>query len=129
MPWTLLGPLEVRALWLGVQGRESVAELVPDFLVKPLIPPNACFRFFQVVVLGPHCHQLVGVSYTSRPELGWAECTLAMLTPSDPVRWPVAKGQGGLLVGVAERASGRGREKETSLSHWEGRPTGGHESV
>lgn len=49
----LLGPVEQP----GIQGRESVAGLVPDFLVKPLIPLNACFCFFQVV-LGPHCHQL-----------------------------------------------------------------------
>lgn len=45
---------------LGIQGRESVAELVPDFLVKPLILLIAYFRFFQVV-LGPLCHQLWAV--------------------------------------------------------------------
>lgn len=48
------------ALWLGIQGRESVAELVPDFLVKPLILLIAYFCFFQVV-LGPFCHQLWAV--------------------------------------------------------------------
>lgn len=50
--------MEVWALQLGIQGRESVVELVLDFLVKPLILLNACFCFFQVVVLGPLCHQL-----------------------------------------------------------------------
>lgn len=54
----LSGLLEVWARQLGVQGGESVAELVPHFLVKPLILPNACFCFFQVVVLGQLCHQL-----------------------------------------------------------------------
>lgn len=54
---TLSGPVEAWALWRGIQGCESVAELVPDFLVKPLILLVAYFRFFQVV-LGPLCHQL-----------------------------------------------------------------------
>lgn len=58
---TLLGPVEAWALWLGIQGRESVAELVPDFLVKPLILLMAYFRCFQVAVLGPLCHQLWAV--------------------------------------------------------------------
>lgn len=57
VPWTLLGPVAAWALWPGIQGCESVAELVPDFLVKPLILLNACFCFFQVVVLGPLCRQ------------------------------------------------------------------------
>ena len=46
VPWTLLGPAVSWALWPGIQGCESVAELVPDFLVKPLILLNACFCFF-----------------------------------------------------------------------------------
>lgn len=53
----LLGLLAVWARRPGGQGGESVAELAPHFLVKPLILPNACFCVFQVV-LGPLCHQL-----------------------------------------------------------------------
>lgn len=54
----ILGPMAVWALWLGTLVRDSAAELVSDFRVKPLILLNACFCFFQVDVLGPLCHQL-----------------------------------------------------------------------
>lgn len=92
MPWTLLGPLEVGAWWPRIQGRESVAELAPDFLVKPLILPNACFCLFQVVVLGPPCHQL------------WAFPSPAA-QPRSPAPPPqVASGKGTGRTGAGPRA-------------------------
>lgn len=87
VPWTLLGPVEVWALLQGIQGCESVAEQVPDFLVKPLILRSACFCFFQVVVLGPLCHQLwpfpAPAAQPSSPP------------PSRPLTWPWTKRQDG----------------------------------
>lgn len=66
---------------------ESVAELVPDFLVKPLILRSACFCFFEVVVLGPLCHQLwpfpAPAAQPSSPP------------PSRPLTWPWTKRQDG----------------------------------
>ena len=94
----------------GVQGCESVAEQVPDFLVKPLILLNACFHFFQVVVLELPCHQLwVAPAPAACAQQIRAECPLAPLSLF-PLHWPLASVRVdsrwslcGLLVGSAER--------------------------
>lgn len=110
VPWTLLGPVAVWTLWPGIQGCESVAELVPDFLVKPLILPNACFCFFQVVVLGPLCQQPWAFPVPAAP-------LRPLLCPAPSHAWPLAKGLGGQALGpCAVSWAGAERWKEPVLS-------------
>lgn len=108
VPWTLLGPVAVWALWPGIQGCESVAELVPDFLVKPLILLNACFCCFQVVVLGPLCQQ------------PWASPAPAAAPRPPPLPRPLScvafgKGTGWAGTGPLCCVLGRGREMERAF--------------